>query len=262
MKKLLLALLFITMGISASQAQDIKVLTYNIYHGENPGSPGKPNLHQIADLIVNLQPDVVVLQEVDSMTNRSKGIYGEKIDLVQKLAEMTGYKGHFSKAMIYSEGGYGEGILIKKGGNFQSQNLSTPAGGEPRAAIWGELTLNSVKKVQIGGTHLCHQFTENRIAQLHELIHFENPDALPRILMGDLNFGPESEEYQHIPSNWTDAAKSFDIRSNTYESTSGGDRIDYILAESKHFEVIDYQVLKVDYSDHFPVWAILRLKNP
>ncbi|MDF1550331.1 MAG: endonuclease/exonuclease/phosphatase family protein [Bacteroidales bacterium] len=47
------------------------VLTYNIYHGENPYNPGNANIVDIADVINSYHPDFVALQEVDSMTQRS-----------------------------------------------------------------------------------------------------------------------------------------------------------------------------------------------
>jgi hypothetical protein len=56
----------------------------------------------------------VALQEVDSMTNRSAALNnGIQQDLVQELARMTGMHGYFGKAIDFSDGGYGEGILSR-----------------------------------------------------------------------------------------------------------------------------------------------------
>ena len=77
--------LFLLSFSSLSQTR-IKVLTYNIYHGELPYSPGKPNLDSIAKLINQLQPDFVACQEVDSATGRSEVLYGKKTDLIKELA--------------------------------------------------------------------------------------------------------------------------------------------------------------------------------
>jgi len=81
---------------------EIKLMTYNIFHGEQPYNPGNSNLPQIAELINKVNPDLVALQEVDSMTNRSAGINsGVPIDQVMELSRMTGMAGFFGKAIDY-----------------------------------------------------------------------------------------------------------------------------------------------------------------
>ncbi len=245
----------------ASSAQEIKVLTYNIFHGENPQNPGIPNLDEIAHLIIQLQPDVVALQEVDSMTSRTEEIYGEKIDLVAELAKKTGYEGYFAKAMDYAEGGYGEGILVKKGISFSSQQLPTPSDGEARAVAWAKIELNSNHKVYFGATHLCHQFEENRIAQVLAIQEYAEELNLPAIWTGDLNFDPESKAYQTISSKWIDAGAVANDTSATYDSENGK-RIDYVFYDSENFELIDYQVLDLLHSDHFPVLVTLKYIKP
>lgn len=240
--------------------ESITVLTYNIYHGENPITKGTPNLPEIAALINELKPDVVALQEVDSMTTRSASIYDEKVDLVQRLSELTGYQGYFAKAMDYAEGGYGEGLLVKNQGDFETQQLSTPVGGEPRAAAWAEITLDSGKKIVFAGTHLCHQFEENRIAQVSELTKKANSQNRPTIWAGDLNLRPDSKAYQSVKGNWKDSGALPSTYSNTYGTEDDGARIDYVWFDAKKFSLLKYEVLKVTHSDHYPVLVTLQLK--
>ena len=104
MKKTALVILSFLLGLSCSvMAQEtfseFKILTYNIYHGENPDSLGVPNLDNIANLIILLQPEVVALQEVDSMTTRLESIYGKKIDWVAELGKKTGYRSYFADSL-------------------------------------------------------------------------------------------------------------------------------------------------------------------
>ncbi|MCS5489734.1 endonuclease/exonuclease/phosphatase family protein [Algoriphagus limi] len=244
-----------------AQDQTIKILTYNIYHGEDPFTPGKTNLDSIAILLNELDPDIIALQEVDSMTVRSANLYGRKVNLVDELAKKTGMDGYFAKAMDYSEGGYGEGLLVKKAEYFIHQNLPIPAGGEPRAAAWTSLKIGE-KNIWIGGTHLCHQFQENRIAQVQEILGFAESKSNPIIWMGDLNFTPQDNEYQLIKANWKDAAKIAKDESSTYQSATDEGRIDYVWFSKNHFELIGYQVIHVPYSDHFPVLVELKLITP
>lgn len=238
----------------------VKVLTYNIYHGENPFDLGKSNLEEIAELIKKINPDMVAMQEVDSMTTRTANVYGAKVDLVQKLAELTGYTGYFAKAMDFAEGGYGEGVLVKGSATFETQNLPIPVGGEPRAAAWATITLDSGKKIAFAGTHLCHQFEENRIAQVSEVSKKAKKEKLPTIWAGDLNFTPTSKEYQSIKGNWKDSGTLPTPYSPTYGSMDDGARIDYVWFDSSKFTLLSYEVLNVPHSDHYPVLVTLQLK--
>ncbi|NVJ85677.1 MAG: endonuclease/exonuclease/phosphatase family protein [Algoriphagus sp.] len=243
-----------------AQESTLRILSYNIYHGENPNVPGEPNLDSIAQLIIEINPDVVALQEVDSMTERTARIYGKKLNLIEELAKKTGLEGYFSKAMDYSEGGYGEGLLVKKSDEFLSQKLPIPAGGEPRAAAWA-LSDFEGKSIWIGGTHLCHQFQENRIAQVQALQKFALEKSHPIIWLGDLNFSPEDKEYKYINAAFLDAAFMSQDNSPTYQSTPHEGRIDYVWYTGDDFELIHYEVIPVFYSDHFPVLVELKLKN-
>jgi endonuclease/exonuclease/phosphatase family metal-dependent hydrolase len=248
-------------AFSQENNQEFKVLTYNIYHGETPTDPGLTNIDEIANLILLLQPEVVALQEVDSMTTRLKRIYGSKIDLVAELGKKTGYTSYFAKAMNYAEGGYGEGILVKKALNYYTQALPTPAGGEPRAAAWAKIELKNKKELYFGATHLCHEFPENRLAQVAAITHYADSLPNPAFWAGDLNFDPKSEEYKSISSKWGDAGLLANDDSPTFDSKAGK-RIDYVWFDLKHFELVDYKVIDVPFSDHYPVLVTLRLINP
>ncbi|PZX55687.1 endonuclease/exonuclease/phosphatase family protein [Algoriphagus chordae] len=255
---------FLCLSWSANAQEEypeFKVLTYNIYHGESPTNPGRPNIDEIAELIILMQPEVVALQEMDSMTTRLATVYGEKINWVAELAKKTGYRGYFAKAMDFAEGGYGEGVLVKKALNYQTQALPNPEGGEPRAAAWVKIELKNRQELYFGATHLCHQFPENRLAQLEAITSYADSLPKPAFWAGDLNFAPSSEEYKSINTKWTDAGLEAKDDSPTFISEAGK-RIDYVWYDSEHFELVDYQVIDVPYSDHYPVLVTLRLIKP
>lgn len=130
-----------------ANAQTIKILTYNIYHGEENYANGKSNLKKIAAVINRYKPDFVAMQEVDSMTKRTATFNnGVKKDLVAELAKLTGMHGYFGKAMDYSDGGYGEGLLSRDAARPVVHHLPTPAGGEGRALITIEHRFANGKK--------------------------------------------------------------------------------------------------------------------
>lgn len=262
-KHLFLLLFFfssITLALAQKDTNTITVLTYNIYHGEDPANRGTSNLDEIAALILQYSPDVVAMQEVDSMTTRTAGVYGKKVDLVQELAKLTGYSGYFAKAMDYAEGGYGEGLLVKGEAIFSTQNLPIPHGGEPRAAAWAEFQLSNDKKIAFAGTHFCHEFEENRIAQVKEISKVADQSNLPVIWAGDLNLRPDSEAYRSIIGTWKDAGSDPTPYSPTFGSLKDGPRIDYVWFDPSKFTLESYQVLDVPFSDHYPVLVTLKFK--
>jgi len=243
-------------------AQEIKILTFNILHGERADKPSTPNLAELANLLIQIQPEVIALQEVDSMTLRSRAIYGEPIDFIRNLSRETGYKGYFARAMEYDSGAYGEGLLVKKGSKYHTINLPNPAGGEPRAIAWVKAELKTLEEFYFGATHLCHEFEANRIAQLDSIISYADSLDKPVIWVGDLNFTPDSPEYRSIPNHWKEAGAEAGDLQNTYGTPEAGARIDYIWYDSRKFELVEYKVLThITFSDHYPVWAVLRMKK-
>lgn len=108
-------LLIFLFSASSAFSQEVTVMSYNIYHGENPYKPGTSNIPEIADIIQSHSPDFVALQEVDSMTERTAGFNdGIRVNLVNELENITGMTVFFGKAIDYSNGGYGEGLLISE----------------------------------------------------------------------------------------------------------------------------------------------------
>ncbi|WP_343851131.1 endonuclease/exonuclease/phosphatase family protein [Algoriphagus jejuensis] len=264
MKQFLFVLTLSSLLAFPLSAQEIKILTYNILHGERADRPSVSNLEEISNLLIQLQPEVIALQEVDSMTARSSRFNEKPIDYVSQLGERSGYQSYFGKAMDYDGGGYGEGILAKSGTNYHTINLPIPAGGEPRAMAWVKSMAKNNLEFYFGATHLCHQFEENRIAQVDSIIAYADSLDKPVIWVGDLNFTPDSPEYQRIPEHWKEAGAEAGNPQNTYGTPENGGRIDYIWYDSRKFELVDYKVLdQISFSDHYPVWAVLRpIKNP
>ena len=80
----------------------------------------------------------------------------------------------------------------------------------------------------------------------------------PAIICGDFNDVPNSSTYFKIKGDLQDAflKKGFFL-GRTFRFISPTLRIDYILADKK-FKVIQYQKIKVPYSDHYPVEADLQ----
>lgn len=232
----------------------VKVLTYNIYHGEDAN--GGSNLDAVAGIINSLKPDLVALQEVDKNTARAKNL-----DLTAELSERTGMKGIFGKAMDYDRGGYGEAVLSRYP-IIETRNNSLPhtTKAEPRAALEIHVELPGGAKMAFVGTHLDHQRDQtNRMMQTKRIMElYENYD-LPMILAGDLNATPGSDPINLLLEQWSDAAR--DNPQPTFPSTKPSRRIDYVMYKPNgRWKVLQVKVIdeKVA-SDHCPVFAVLEL---
>ena len=126
----------------------VKVLSFNIYHGET--MKGNFDLDVIAKVILDTKPDLVALQEVDFKTNRA-----EKYDLVTELGWRTKMAPLFAKAIDFEGGEYGNGVLSKNT-FLQSRNVALPftPPNEQRTALEVIIELPSGDTIAFVGTHL------------------------------------------------------------------------------------------------------------
>lgn len=253
-------LIFMTTEIIA-QNDTLTVMSYNIYHGENPYKSGEPNIEEISDLIKSINPDFLALQEVDSMTVRTAGFAGEKKDLTHVWADKTGMLGHFAKAIDFSEGGYGEAVLTKHPATFESFSLPVPAGGEGRSMAIAHVELGNGRKISFAGTHLCHESEVNRTAQVHAIVDFFKDYVHPVVIAGDFNLEEDEEGYTLMSEFYQDAAHEARNVKPTYSTEDPKIRIDYIWVSKKsEVMILEVDVLDIAFSDHMPL--IAKVKFP
>ncbi len=240
------------MGRTNGEKKMIRVLSYNIHHGE--GIDGKLDLERIARVIKSASPDIVSLQEVDKRTERSQGV-----DQAKELARLTGMKYAYGPSMGYDDGKYGNAILTK----FIIANSKTiPLPGEPRSALCVTLktfgTHLPVKRFLFIATHLDTKKTP-RIASvpLIEKLFDSNPD-LPAIIAGDFNATPESPTMEALGKTWKSATHRKDLF--TFPVAKPSKQIDYILCRpAGQWKVVSTKVLdEAIASDHRPILAELQ----
>jgi endonuclease/exonuclease/phosphatase family metal-dependent hydrolase len=249
--------MFISLTLAhLSQAQKIRVLTYNIHHGEDVN--GNLDLAQIAAIIREAKPDVVALQEVDSVTNRTK-----KADQLKELAALTGMSCFYGKSMDYDGGGYGVGILTRLPitGSFVTRLPGFPKS-EPRVAATVELELKNKKRFLFSAVHLDHvKNPAERIEQAKKIQEVFAGKELPSILAGDFNAQPEEATIKDVLFQLyeeTDPAG----RSLSFPSEEPKVKIDYVLVCKKHrWKKKSYKVIEEKTaSDHRPVLSVVQLK--
>ncbi len=256
---LLCTVLFFSATAAIAQHR-VTILSYNIFHGEDLYRK-QPNLDSVAALINELKPDLVALQEVDSMTGRSERVYGKRIDYIRLLAEKTQMHGYFGKAMDFDGGGYGEGVLTRKKAQTSTHLLPIPSGGEPRSMIKVVYPVAANKTLVFGATHLCHQHMPNKLAQVEKLNELLSNPSLPALLAGDLNFTPADEPYRMLQPNWKDAAVTAGDTAATYPTDAPERRIDYLWLSKQHnWKIIDYRVLPQPHSDHLAILLTVEIE--
>ncbi|MDE6826764.1 MAG: endonuclease, partial [Paramuribaculum sp.] len=100
LKKIGLPVLLAAMMLAlTSCGKEVKIMSYNVRNGR--GLDDVRNTERTATVIKNLNPDVVALQELDSMTQRSGTTY-----VLGELAELTGMTATFAPAIDYDGGKY------------------------------------------------------------------------------------------------------------------------------------------------------------
>ena len=205
----------------------VKVLSFNIFHGET--TKGDFNLDAIAKVIIDAEPDLVALQEVDFKTNRAK-----KYDLVTELGWRTKMSSIFGRAMEYDGGEYGEGVLSKYT-FIKSRNIVLPytVGREPRAALEIITRLPSGDTIAFVGTHLDHlQDEKDRVAQVKKINKIFSDNKYPTILVGDLNAIPGSKPINILEEIWM-ASYNKQNPKPTFPSNNPTKKIDYVMCYPK-----------------------------
>lgn len=245
MKKNLL-FIFAALFIFSAQAQNtLKLMSYNIKNAN--GMDNVCNFQRIANVINNTSPDVVAIQEVDSMTNRS----GQKY-VLGEIAERTQMHGYFAPAIDYDGGKYGIGLLMKQV-PLRLQTLPLPGREEARTLILAEFA---------DYIYCCTHMSlteEDRMKSLELVKAFTSSSTKPLFLAGDMNAEPESGFIKKLQ-------KDFQILSNpkqhTFPAPDPKETIDYIATlkqNAKGFAVISAKVINEPMaSDHRPILVELR----
>ncbi len=102
--------------------------------------------------------------------------------------------------------------------------------------------------------------TNERVNQAKEVQKFVNTSPHPVILCGDFNDTPQSYIYRLLSEGFTDAFESAGWGlGSTYAGKIPGLKIDYVLYPEE-FSILKSEVVKVDFSDHYPVVARLKWK--
>ena len=268
---MLLAAAVILSGCAANRPgraipRDLRVLVYNIHAGKD--RTGTDNLQRVARMVLDSTADIALLQEVDSVTERSG-----RTDQLAQLRLLTGFHGAFGRTLDYQGGGYGIAILSR----FPIQSDSvirlhvTPsqarAGGsyEPRGVLHATILVGRTT-IHVLNTHLDasadDSYRRQEAARLVEIATSLTQQGDRVMLGGDLNSTPESAVHAMIESAglrdvWRECGSGDGF---TYPETKPVRRIDYLhLSES--VRCTQARVLESAISDHRPVLFSIDLRT-
>lgn len=253
-KSLTLFLCFaVTAGASAQRDSiNLRVLTYNIYHGE--AADGSVDMDLLASIINEVKPDLVALQEVDKNTQRTGGV-----DITEELARRTGLKGYFVKHRDFQGGEYGNAILSR----FPVTNIDVIEGYHrtPSIITFALATVELAPDADIvfGCAHLTTR-AEDRKEQARQLrdYYVNKISRAPMILTGDFNAEPNHDEIKMLLTEFVECDTTY---ANTFNARTGPiKKIDYILCpRSSAWTVLEARVLcRKEASDHCAVFAVLQ----
>ncbi len=240
-------------AISEPVADTIRVMAYNIHHGE--GMDSVLDLGRIAELITEADPDLISIQEVDSIVDRT-----EDVDQAKELARLTGMEARFGSFMLYQGGAYGMAVLSRLS-VAGSTNLRLPDGDEPRTALALEVQLpRTGLSLRFVGIHLYRTEAE-RLAQVISLEKQLGNERIPTVLAGDFNSRPGSRVMEHLARRWTVIEKGED--SFTFPSYAPDHEIDFVLLRpAASFEILAEEVLDEPVaSDHRPILVDLVVRG-
>ena len=154
----------------------LRLATYNIHCGI--GRDGRFSERRILDVLREIDPDVVALQEVES---RASGI-----DMLAWLAKETGMHAVAGTTLMTADGHYGNGLLARCPITHVEQVDLTWERREPRNAIACDLDCQG-ERIRVVATHLGLRPAERR-HQIQRLLPLfsERPEDRA-VLAGDLN---------------------------------------------------------------------------
>jgi len=265
----------------------LKVESYNLrlfnyYESRKPASSEK----KILELLKNQKSDIICLQEVYFTGNSDQ----KESALISALGGK--YYSHFKiigtgKDRFYGIATLSKFPIIKRGDIIHPESSSLSiysdivAGNDTfrifnnhlqsfrlqrmERSFISELTESSDDKETMSelrtiSVSLKRGFVK-RAAQAQAVKAMVNRSPYPVIVLGDFNDTPVSFSYRKIRKGLNDAfVKAGYGAGFTYRGNYPPNRIDYILYDDK-LECRQFDIIKVRYSDHYPIVAYLRKKN-
>ncbi|CEH33099.1 endonuclease/exonuclease/phosphatase family protein [Romboutsia lituseburensis] len=221
--------------------KEIKIVSYNIHSGLNKDM--FPTLFDIIDFLRVSKSDIICLQEVNESAKAGFQVSSFKDELKMHS--------HFGANVVGLGSNYG--LVTYSKYPLKSQNhIYLKSDREQRGMLHTVVNVEG-RKLNVINVHLGLGEEERKV-QLDELVGFISTlENEPYIVVGDFNQGNMSIDDKILKDVAIELNKA-----NVLTFATGLDRIDYIFV-SPNIEVLDYDVLIKNMSDHYPIIAKIRI---
>jgi endonuclease/exonuclease/phosphatase family metal-dependent hydrolase len=235
--------LTVTLGGSASApstststgTSQLRVLQYNTHHG-GYGTDGRYDTNRLANWIVKMTPDVVMLNEIEKYTGWGNQNQPEVYkNLLQSKTGKTWYYLFAQEFGNWSSNGKGNLILSRVPIKFTDRKELTHNG--DRSVAEAAITWNG-RTITFLLTHLDPDSHALRLTQATEVTTWAAYEPENKILTGDMNAWPDQTSIaqlnKYFHDSWAVAASKGTATSfsgNSGETKNG--RIDYIFYSRK-----------------------------
>jgi endonuclease/exonuclease/phosphatase family metal-dependent hydrolase len=227
----------------------LRIMSYNIKHAE------LSSLETLADVIKGQSPDLVALQEVDVLTNRSG-----KVDQATRLGQLTGMYHAFVPALLSYDGGQYGLALLSRYPIRSAQRIPLRSAAEQRALGLYEVELDAQHVIHVGVTHFGTTGATERLNQAEDV-----KAALAgkpwSLLAGDLNATPTESGITSLLQQFTDGwTRGGSGSGYTHSASFPTKRIDYVMLGSAWTSPVTSSVVgATSQSDHRPLVSTLIL---
>jgi endonuclease/exonuclease/phosphatase family metal-dependent hydrolase len=267
-------ILTVTLGTAPSSAattsSELRVLQWNTHHG-GYGTDGRYDTNRLANWIVKMKPDVVLLNEIEKYT--SWGNQNQPEVYKSLLQSKTGKTWYYLFAQEFGDwSSNGKGNLILSTKPFTSIERHVLTYNSDRSIAQAAITWNG-RPITFLLTHLDPDSQTLRLKQAIEVTTRAAAEAENKILTGDMNAWPDQSSIAQFIKTFNDTwavanskGAAWAFSGNSGETKSG--RIDYIFYSraSKNLSVKASAVYDtrdskgVMPSDHRPVLTVFYVK--
>ena len=249
---------------------NLKVATYNVWSGRNNIEKQTRNYDWTAEVICEIAPDIIGMQEVGKQPCCGFEVYDIKEEVPDYFGQKMGMYAYFAPAIRSQTYGFGNALLSK----YPIKNAKTvmipdvDGENEKRCILVAEIDVCGGIKVLVTHFGLSKDEHEQGVKTVLSLI---DEAKMPVIFMGDLNITPDNEILKPIFERLTDAAggamqpytwpSAFTKYTGVSEKEYGMDKqrkVDYIFT-TWHFKTLRSNTHFSLASDHVPFVTELEI---
>ena len=264
----------------------LKIVCFNIAHGRGAtddnwaegGAPKVRRLEEIADLLIKIDADIVVLNEVDFDSTWSGSV--NQSELLARLARypFRMERRNLDFGFVYGSWKFGNAVLSK----FpitQTSPADLPVHATWESLLAGaksgaicEIALDDQTKIDLMAVHLEHRSELTRVQSARRIVELAQSSDRPMIVAGDFNSTPsgfpfsDSTEQNDNALNLLLQSKAFKTQPTenptnsdlTFPSDQPDRVIDWIMIPN-YANFDSYKVIETKLSDHLPVVARIQL---